>query len=140
MCSTEWPSIVDQGLAPSVPRASHLVRHQGLFVAGYGRSGQEADFPLALSDVPSHRCWRSDHIRALTARHPIKLTSIRCQSAWQPNPGRRPTYRCGKSVQTTGATSALRLRLPSQETKKQDYKNQPPTGPAPFLLSSLMKE
>src|SRR5947208_16954600 len=45
------------------------------------------------------------HIRALTARHPIKPTSPRCHSAWQPNLGRRPTYRCGKTVQTTGTTS-----------------------------------
>src|SRR3974390_1030106 len=45
------------------------------------------------------------HTRALTARHPIKPTSRRCLSAWQPNPGRRSTYRRGDSVQTTGATS-----------------------------------
>jgi hypothetical protein len=45
------------------------------------------------------------HIRALTARHPIKPTSRRCPSAWQPNPGRRSTYRRGKAVQTTGATA-----------------------------------
>ena len=32
-------------------------------------------------------------------------TYSRCQSAWQPNPGRRSTYRRGKSVQTTGTTS-----------------------------------
>src|SRR3954468_1814698 len=44
-------------------------------------------------------------IRALTARRQIKPTSIRCPSAWQPNPGRRSTYRCGDSVQTTGTTS-----------------------------------
>jgi putative transposase len=43
--------------------------------------------------------------RALTARHPIKLTSPRCHSAWQPNPGRRSTYRRGKTVQTTETTS-----------------------------------
>jgi putative transposase len=48
------------------------------------------------------------HTRALTARHPIKPTSRRCPSAWQPNPGRRSTYRCGKSVQTTGTTSLCR--------------------------------
>ena len=46
-----------------------------------------------------------DHTRALTARHPIKPTSRRCPSAWQPNPGRHSTYRRGKSVQTTGTTS-----------------------------------
>ena len=33
---------------------------------------------------------RRDHIRALTASHPIKPTSLRCHSAWQPNPGRGP--------------------------------------------------
>jgi uncharacterized protein (DUF1330 family) len=41
----------------------------------------------------------------LTATHPIKPTSTRCPSAWQPNPGRDSTYRCGKSVQTTGTTT-----------------------------------
>src|SRR5260370_7940694 len=44
-------------------------------------------------------------MRALTTQHPIKPTSLRCHSAWQPNPGRGSTYRRGKSVQTTGATS-----------------------------------
>jgi hypothetical protein len=46
--------------------------------------------------------------RALTASRPIKPTSPRCHSARQPNPGRGSTYRRGKSVQTTGATSAAR--------------------------------
>src|SRR4029077_3373889 len=45
------------------------------------------------------------HIRALTARHPIKPTSPRCPSAWQPNPGGGSTYRSGNSVQTTGTIS-----------------------------------
>ena len=45
--------------------------------------------------------------RALTASRPIKPTSPRCHSAWQPDPGRGSTYRCGKSVQTTGTTSNL---------------------------------
>jgi hypothetical protein len=35
---------------------------------------------------------------------PIKLTSPRCPSAWQPNHGRRSTYRRGKTVQTTETT------------------------------------
>ena len=53
-------------------------------------------------------CTTADaHTRALTARHPIKPTSPRCPSAWQPNPGRRSTYRRGKTVQTTGATSKM---------------------------------
>src|ERR1700730_5116892 len=47
--------------------------------------------------------------RALTASRPIKPTSPRCHSAWQPDPGRGSTYRCGKSVQTTGTTSGGRI-------------------------------
>jgi hypothetical protein len=47
----------------------------------------------------------ADRIRALTASRPIKPTSTRCPSAWQPNPGRGSTYRRGKAVQTTGTTS-----------------------------------
>ena len=50
------------------------------------------------------------HTRALTASHPIKPTSRRCPSAWQPNPGRGSTYRSGKTVQTTGSSSLLFLR------------------------------
>src|SRR5262245_58459973 len=51
-------------------------------------------------------------MRALTASHPIKPTSPRCPSAWQPNHGRGSTYRCGKSVQTTGTTSINDLQTP----------------------------
>jgi site-specific DNA recombinase len=50
----------------------------------------------------------ADRIRALTDERLIKPTShrrARCRSAWQPNPGRRSTYRSGKSVRSTGATS-----------------------------------
>ena len=47
----------------------------------------------------------------MTARHPIKLTSPRCHSAWQPNRGRRSTYRRGKTVQTTETTSGDRLSI-----------------------------
>jgi putative transposase len=52
--------------------------------------------------------------RALTAKHPIKLTSPRCHSAWQPNRGRRSTYRRGKTVQTTETTSLAAVSLPLQ--------------------------
>src|SRR5262249_4342531 len=51
----------------------------------------------------------ADRMRALTASHPIKPTSPRCPSAWQPNHGRGSTYRRGKSVQTTGTTSIIML-------------------------------
>ena len=61
--------------------------------------------PAFRSAVISTSTTKGVHTRALTARHPIKPTSPRCQSAWQPNPGRGSTYRRGKSVQTTGTTS-----------------------------------
>ena len=57
---------------------------------------------------PSSQAYSS---AALTGspRRPIKLptehTACR-QSAWRPNPGRRSTYRSGKSVRTNGATSS----------------------------------
>ena len=61
---------------------------------------------LALrSAVTSTSTMADDPTRALTAPHPIKPTSRRCPSAWQPNPGRHSAYRCGKSVQTTGTTT-----------------------------------
>jgi putative transposase len=62
----------------------------------------------SVSDAPtSTSTTQDDRIRALTKPHPIKRTSTRCLSAWQPNLGRSSTYRCGKSVQTTGTTSEL---------------------------------
>src|SRR6266540_3002231 len=61
--------------------------------------------PALQSAATSTSTTAGDHIRALTARHPIKPTSRCCLSAWQPNHGRCSTYRCGESVQTTGTTS-----------------------------------
>ena len=57
------------------------------------------------SDATSTSTIAAGRIRALTARPPIAPTSPRCLSAWQPNPGRRSTYRRGNAVQTTGTTS-----------------------------------
>ena len=52
----------------------------------------------------------------MTAPRPIKPTSPRCRSAWQPNPGRGSTYRRGKSVQTTETTSIESDFDPKQRT------------------------
>jgi hypothetical protein len=49
------------------------------------------------------------HTRALTVPRPIRPTSRCCPSARQPNPGTSSTYRCGKSVQTIGATASTCL-------------------------------
>ena len=61
--------------------------------------------PALRSAVTLISTTQDVHIRALTARHQIKPTSLRCPSAWQPNPGRGSTYRRGKIVQTTGTSS-----------------------------------
>ena len=57
--------------------------------------------------------WRADQKRsAWTARAPGATTSSsRCHSAWQPNRGRRSTYRRGKTVQTTETTSMIAVSL-----------------------------
>ena len=61
----------------------------------------------------------ADLMRALMVQRPIKLISTRCPSARQPNPGRRSTYRCGKSVQTTGTTSII-ARIAAHPTHRLD--------------------
>src|ERR1700704_2068352 len=61
--------------------------------------------PAFQSAVTSTSTTAADHTKALTAPHPIKPTSLRYPSAWQPNPGRRSTYRRGDSVQTTATSS-----------------------------------
>jgi hypothetical protein len=63
----------------------------------------------------------ADRIRALTTPHPIKLTSPSCPSAWQPNLGRRSTYRRGKSVQTTETTSKATIDRAALASKIISY-------------------
>jgi hypothetical protein len=66
---------------------------------------------LGPMGVLSSRCTIvAGRIRALTAPPPITPTSPCCRSARQPDPGRRSTYRRGKVVQTTGATSFAQCR------------------------------
>lgn len=48
---------------------------------------------------------RARRCNVFVERHPIRPTSTRCPTAWQPIQGRGPTQRRGKSVQTTGTTS-----------------------------------
>src|SRR3954447_19935271 len=83
-----------------VERLWRSVKYEEVYLRAYDSVGEARASIGRYLDFYNGR-----RIRALTARHPIKPTSPRCQSAWQPNPGRRSTYRCGKSVQTTGPTS-----------------------------------
>ena len=84
-----------------VERLWRSVKYEEVYLRAYDSVGEAR----ASIGRYSTSTMADDRIRALTARHPIKPTSPRCPSAWQPNPGRRSTYRCGKSVQTTGTTS-----------------------------------
>src|SRR6516162_8745165 len=56
---------------------------------------------ISISTIPSV------HIRALTARRPIRPTSPCCRSARRPNPGRGSTHRRGNSVQRIGTTALI---------------------------------
>jgi hypothetical protein len=67
--------------------------------------GPHIDWPLSRLLQPV-----ADPTRALTSARPIKPTSPRCPSAWQPNHGRCSTYRRGDSVQTTGTSSVAARR------------------------------
>src|SRR5215468_10372999 len=67
--------------------------------------------PVAPLDAISTSTMVSVHIRALTALRRTRLTSPSCPSAWQPNPGRGPTYRRGNSVQRIETTANNLLRL-----------------------------
>ena len=78
------------------------------------RGGLSQSLRQCVRGARLHRALPSiaaGRIRALTTPHPITPTSPRCPSAWQPNLGRRSTYRCVNSVQTTGTTSKLHLRF-----------------------------
>src|SRR6478672_9092420 len=90
--------------------ARHLLDHlMNLNSASCPRMPKIEHFALlSPMGVASSRCTMAgDHTRALTVRHPIKLTSPSCHSAWQPNPGRGSTYRGGETVQRTGTTPRL---------------------------------
>ena len=89
-----------------VERLWRSVKYEEVYLHAYDSVGEaRASIGRYLTSTTA-----AGRTRALTAPHPIKPTSPRCPSAWQPNPGRGSTYRRGKSVQTTGTTSVARAR------------------------------
>jgi putative transposase len=84
-----------------VERLWRSVKYEEVYLRAYDSVGEARQSIAGI--------WTSTmaegHIRALTVRRPIRPTSTRCRSAWQPKPGRGPTYRRGESVQITGTTS-----------------------------------
>ncbi len=87
-----------------VERLWRSVKYEEVYLRAYDSVSRGPRFDRPLPRLLQSAAGR---IRALTAPHPIKPTSPRCHSAWQPNPGRGSTYRRGKSVQTTGTTSMV---------------------------------
>jgi putative transposase len=96
--------IAKQARALNISRGKGA-RRDNVFVERLWRSVKYEEVYLRAYDTASEARASIGRIRALTAPPPITPTSPRCLSAWQPNPGRRSTYRRGNAVQTTGATS-----------------------------------
>ena len=79
-----------------VERLWRSVKYEEVYLRAYDSVGEARASIGRYLDFYNGRRPHS----SLDGTHPIKLTSPRCQSAWQPNPGRRSTYRRGKTVQT----------------------------------------
>ena len=88
----------DQRVGPGL-LGGHGCRNGDMIVAGWTTGRRFGSFlddgatacprPVPRSAATSTSTIAAARIRALTAPRPIKPTSTRCQSAWQPNPGGR---------------------------------------------------
>jgi len=103
----EW-LVIDDG---STDGTVEVARNSGVDYTLISRPMTASARPAPQSVATWTSTTVADRIRALTKPHAIKPTSPCCQSAWQPNPGRRSTYRCGKTVQTTGSLRILLIAL-----------------------------
>jgi hypothetical protein len=104
LTAAERPSL--DGLARST-KTEHRLRQRARIVllAAEGMASRAIGRAVGCTTGTASK-WRVRYAeKRFGGLHPIKLTSPRCHSAWQPNPGRGSTYRRGKTVQTTGATS-----------------------------------
>jgi putative transposase len=96
--------LADNGIAISMDGKGAW--RDNVFVERLWRSVKYEQVYLATRSADtSTSTMAADPIRALTAPLRIKPTSTNRHSAWRLNPGRRSTYRCGDSVQTTGTSS-----------------------------------
>ena len=98
-----------------VERLWRSVKYEEVYLKAYDSASPRH---AHRSGATSTSTIAAGRIRALTTPHRITFTSPRCPSAWQPNPGRRSTYRRGKPVQTTGATSEARPRASSKSRQR----------------------
>ena len=95
-----------------VERLWRSVKYEEVYLRGYDSvSEARASIGRYLDFYNGRRPHSS-----LDGMTPDQAYFTRCHSAWQPNLGRGSTYRSGKSVQTTGASSdhhANRTRQPT---------------------------
>ena len=77
-----------------VERLWRSVKYEEVYLRAYDSVPRPAHRLAAISTSTT----AADLTRVLTGARPIKLTSPRCPSARQPNPGRHSTYRSGKTV------------------------------------------
>ena len=87
-----------------VERLWRSVKYEEVYLRAYDNVSEARQSIGRYLDLYNRRRPHS----SLDDRHPIKPTPATracCRSAWQPNPGRRSTYRSGNTVRTSGATS-----------------------------------
>ena len=77
-----------------VERLWRSIKYEEVYLRGYDSVSEAC---ASIGQYLTFYNGRRPH-SSLDGRHPIKLTSPRCPSAWQPNHGRRSTYRRGKTV------------------------------------------
>ena len=104
--------------------------------------------PLSLcrfcqDSIITYRRSRHSNFQPHSRRHP---TSPRCPSAWQPNPGRRSTYRRGKIVQTTGTGTLMAVASSMVLMRCSDFTSTvgcaaalPPPGPIPICQGDILR-
>ena len=93
--------------------------------------------------IIAYRRSRHSNFQPHSRRHP---TSPRCPSAWQPNPGRRSTYRRGKIVQTTGTGTLMAVASSMVLMRCSDFTSTvgcaaalPPPGPIPICQGDILR-
>ena len=100
------------GLARQHLRQAAVAQHQIRGGVSAGLRQRQRGLRLRSRPIPHFLQRCEGPTRALTARHPIKLTSPRCHSAWQPNRGRRSARRRGKTVRDN--RDHLRAMIPKK--------------------------
>src|SRR5437773_11790312 len=99
------PVLQANDLLATHPACSEKRHHQPCRRPHERKLGDQTKDDVDKEPREERSCGRSQPRCIMAAVRIRAFTSPRCLSAWQPNLGRGSTYRCGKSVQTTGPSS-----------------------------------